>query len=83
MHFRQDEYYKISVYSPQYGSVTAESTIPAIAELTNIQVDSSDEYEDASEISFNIRDNSVENNFYIWSVVEVDTSLHPFTTNQV
>lgn len=72
----QDEYYKISVYSPQYGSVTAESTIPAIAELTNIQVSSSDEYEDASEISFNIQDNSVEDNYYIWSVVEVDTSLH-------
>lgn len=72
----QDEYYKISVYSPTYGSVTAESTIPAFAELSNIQVEQSKEFEDASEISFNITDNSADNNFYIWSVVEVDTSVH-------
>ena len=72
----QDQYYKISVYSPTYGSVTAESTIPAFAELSNIQVEQSKEFEDASEISFNITDNSADNNFYIWSVVEVDTSVH-------
>jgi hypothetical protein len=72
----QDQYYKISVYSPTYGSVTAESTIPAFADLSNIQVEQSKEFEDASEISFNITDNSADNNFYIWSVVEVDTSIH-------
>ena len=72
----QDQYYKISVYSPTYGSVTAESTIPAFAELSNIEVVESQEFEDASEISFNIKDNSTDNNFYIWSVVEVDTSAH-------
>ena len=40
----QDQYYKISVYSPTYGSVTAESTIPAFAELSNIQVEQSKEF---------------------------------------
>ncbi|MBK8700704.1 MAG: DUF4249 domain-containing protein [Saprospiraceae bacterium] len=77
----QDEYYKISIYSEKYGSVSAESTIPARAEVTDILISNSAEIKDASEISFNIKDNSTESNFYIWSIVEVDTTIHIIDEN--
>ncbi len=69
-----EEEYKIAVYSPTYGAVQATSKVPLKTKIENLKISVSTEDENAQEVQFKIKDNSPDKNFYIWSVVDVDTS---------
>lgn len=77
-----DELYNINVYSPKYGSVYAHSKVPNKTSINNLQITVSKEYINASEVEFKIEDNSPDRNYYIWSIVDVDTLKDQVTTNK-
>ena len=77
----QEELYRILVSTKKYGTVSAESRIPARANIKDLKISISQEYKDASDIFFTIQDNSQESNYFIWSIVDVDTSINVVTND--
>lgn len=76
-----DELYNINVFSKKYGSVYAHSKVPNKTNINNLQITVSKEYTNASEVEFKIEDNSPDRNYYIWSIVDVDTLKNQVTSN--
>jgi hypothetical protein len=77
-----DQLYKINVYSAAYGVVSAQSKIPIKSSINSLKITISKEYINASEIEFKIEDKSPDKNYYIWSIVDVDTLLNKVKDDQ-
>ncbi len=77
-----DELYKINVYSEKYGVVSAQSKVPNKSSINNLKINISKEFDNASEIEFKIEDKSPDKNYYIWSIVDVDTLLNKVRDDQ-
>jgi hypothetical protein len=73
--------YKVSIYSKKYGSVEASSQVPSLTKVEDVKITTSNEIENATEIEFKILDKFVDKNYYIWSVVNVDTSTSSVVSN--
>ena len=65
--------FNVYVNSSLYGSVSASSRMPARAKVSNVEFSSTGE--DRTRINFSIEDKSLENNFYIWSLVDIPTEV--------
>ncbi len=77
-----DELYKINASSPKYGNVSAQSKVPNKTSINNLKINISKEYINASEVEFKIEDQSPDKNYYIWSIVSVDTVLNKVSSDE-
>lgn len=66
--------FSIFVNSKKYGSVFSTSVVPQKSSLEYIKKIENSDIENTNEIEFQIKDQNLDNKYFIWSIVEVDTS---------
>lgn len=66
--------FSIFVNSKKYGSVFAKSVVPQKSSLEYIKKIENSDIQNTNEIEFQINEQNIDNKYFIWSIVEVDTS---------
>ena len=66
--------FKILVNSKKYGTISSSSTVPQKSKIEYIKILENSEIDNTNEIEFQIEGQNLDNKYFIWSVVEVDTS---------
>lgn len=72
--YSYEKEFKIFANSKKYGSVSSSSTIPTKAAIEYVKLKEVSELDNANEIEFQFKDQNIDNKYFIWSIIDVDTS---------